>query len=121
MTPPPNNPFGEFFKEELGHEAAPEPATDAAPAKGAPAVDRLLAGQKATLSLDRKRRRGKTVTLVTGIHLPPRDMEDLARRLRRACGAGGTLDNGTFELQGDQRDRVQEYLSKLGVQVRRAG
>lgn len=120
MTSPPNNPFGEFFREELGHEPAPPLEPEAAPAKGDPA-DRLLTGQKAILSLDRKRRRGKTVTLVAGIHLPPHDLEDLARRLRQACGAGGTLDNGTIEIQGDQRNRVHEYLIKLGVQVRRAG
>ena len=114
----PTNPFAEFFRKQMGHEAAepdPPPSPATAPRAG---LDRLLVGQTVTITIDRKRRRGKTVTIVSGIHLGPADMEELARRLRVSCGAGGTLDGSVIEVQGDHRERLSGYLSSLGVKVK---
>jgi translation initiation factor 1 len=54
-------------------------------------------------------RRGKTVTLVTG--LPPADLGAVAKELKRVCGAGGAVKEGTVEIQGDHRARIVEHLA----------
>jgi translation initiation factor 1 len=53
-------------------------------------------------------RKGKTVTLVTGI--PPDDLAAVARELKRLCGSGGTVKDGVLEIQGDHRQRVAGHL-----------
>ena len=53
-------------------------------------------------------RRGKTVTLVTG--LPPGDLDAVAKELKKLCGSGGSVKDGVVEIQGDQRARVIERL-----------
>ncbi|HSJ74220.1 MAG TPA: hypothetical protein VK904_07875 [Miltoncostaeaceae bacterium] len=53
-------------------------------------------------------RRGKTVTLVTG--LPPADLRAVAGELKRLCGSGGAVKEGTVEIQGDHRARIVEHL-----------
>lgn len=55
-------------------------------------------------------RRGKTVTIVTG--LPPAELAATARELKRLCGSGGTVKEGTIEVQGDHRERIAEALSE---------
>lgn len=95
----------------------PEPATqqDAAPAT--PSAGR----QTATVALDRKGRGGKSVTVVRGLRHDPATLEGLLRRLKQQCGAGGTVKDGTIEIQGDQRERVAAALAALGYGVKRAG
>ena len=53
-------------------------------------------------------RKGKTVTLVSGI--PPGDLADVGRELRRLVGSGGSVKDGVVEVQGDHRDRIAEHL-----------
>lgn len=73
------------------------------------------------VSRETKGRKGKGVTLVTGLPLPPDDLADLAGELKRKCGAGGTVKDGNIELQGDRRDVVVELLRERGYEVKRAG
>jgi translation initiation factor 1 len=54
-------------------------------------------------------RRGKTVTLVAG--LPPGDLRGVAAELKRLCGSGGAVKEGTVEIQGDHRARIIEHLA----------
>jgi translation initiation factor 1 len=68
-----------------------------------------------------KGRRGKGVTVVTGLPLAGDALEALATRLKKRCGSGGTVDAGTVEIQGDHRDLLVEELGKLGYTVRRSG
>jgi translation initiation factor 1 len=69
---------------------------------------------------DRKRRRGKTVTVVAGVE--PARREELAGTLKRHCGSGGTVqDDGTVEIQGDHRERIAAKLGALGYRVKLAG
>jgi translation initiation factor 1 len=72
------------------------------------------------LRLDR-RASGRVVTLVSGLPGVLDDVARLARELRAACGAGGTLKDGVIELQGDQRDKVEAHLRAQGVPSKRAG
>jgi translation initiation factor 1 len=74
---------------------------------------------------DRKRRRGKTVTVVAGVGGVPGGgarLDELAGQLKRYCGSGGTVqDDGTIEIQGDHRERVAAKLGELGYRVKLAG
>lgn len=73
--------------------------------------------QKAKLRLE-KRNKGKEVTLVTGFTLSDADRKDLAARLRKACGAGGSDNRDEIAVQGDHREKVRAYLSDLGWSVK---
>jgi translation initiation factor 1 len=70
---------------------------------------------------DRKGRGGKTVTLVTGVRGNPAALEDLATTLKRSCGCGGSVKDGTIEIQGDHRERLAAKLAELGYKVKIAG
>jgi len=76
-------------------------------------------GQTVRLRIERAGRGGKTVTLVEGLRGSPDWLRDLARDLKGACGAGGSVKQGAIELQGDQRDRAAKALEKRGFQVKR--
>jgi translation initiation factor 1 len=73
------------------------------------------------LRLDAKGRGGKSVTVVFDLPPHPTYFEGLLKQLKAHCGAGGTLKDGALEIQGDQRDKVQAYLERLGFPVVRAG
>jgi translation initiation factor 1 len=66
-------------------------------------------------------RGGKTVTMVRGLALDAAAHAALGKRLRAACGAGGTVKDGVLELQGDHCDRVVDLLRTDGWTVKRAG
>ena len=68
-----------------------------------------------------KGRKGKGVTLVTGVPLDDAELKDLAKQLKQRCGSGGTVKDGTIEIQGDHRDALVETLSGMGYTVKRTG
>ena len=70
---------------------------------------------------DRKKRGGKTVTVITGVQAYQDEMLVLAQQLKKLCGSGGTVKDGTIEIQGDHCDIVIDKLSTLGYKVKRAG
>jgi len=67
--------------------------------------------------LDTQGRKGKAVTIVSGLVHNPDTMQDIARVLKQYCGAGGTVKNKNIEIQGDQRKRVVEKLRDLNYTV----
>jgi translation initiation factor 1 len=71
--------------------------------------------------LEVKGRRGKSVTTITGIPLGPAALRELARALKRKCGAGGSVKDGVIEIQGDRREAVIAELQGRGFQVKEAG
>lgn len=71
--------------------------------------------------LDKKRRRGKKVSVARGFQLSAEDMKVLQKSLKKLCGAGGTVKGNEIEIQGDHRDKIIAELSKLGYKVKRAG
>lgn len=73
------------------------------------------------VSREVKGRKGKGVTLVTGVPLDADELPVLAKRLKNLCGAGGTVKNGVIEIQGDHRDRIVAELQGRGWTVKRAG
>jgi translation initiation factor 1 len=66
-------------------------------------------------------RRGKAVTTVFNLPLGDDDIRELAGRLKKRCGVGGSAKDGTIELQGDHRDAVVAALEAEGYEVRLAG
>lgn len=68
-----------------------------------------------------KGRKGKTVTLVTGVPLGEEALHDLASDLKRLCGSGGAVKEGVIVIQGDHRDLLVEELKKRGFTVKKAG
>lgn len=73
------------------------------------------------VSRETKGRGGKAVTLVRGVPLGEEPLAKLAKELRTACGAGGTVKDGVIEVQGDHADRLVELLKARGHNVKRAG
>ncbi len=74
--------------------------------------------QRLRVSLETKHRAGKTVTLVVGFTGKNDDLDDLAKKLRNACGTGGSSKDGEIILQGDQREKAVAWLKKNGYQVK---
>jgi translation initiation factor 1 len=95
----------------------PEPEVE----KKAPASPPAAGGQTAYVERDRKRRRGKTVTVITGVQGSDDALRDLLKALQKAVGAGGTVREGEIEVQGDHRERVAEHLTSLGYRVKFKG
>jgi translation initiation factor 1 len=75
-------------------------------------------GRQVRVRLETGGRKGKAVTVVAGLGHDPQTMERIARALKQLCGAGGTVKEGTIEVQGDQRERVSGYLRESGYAVR---
>ena len=70
--------------------------------------------QKLYVSIDRKMRKGKSVTLIEGFVGSPDDLKELAKSIKTACGVGGTSKNGEIMIQGEFKDKVVDLLFKLG-------
>ncbi len=70
---------------------------------------------------EKKGRKGKTVTTLTGIPLPPTELKDLARELKQRCGGGGAVKDGIIEIQGDHCNVLIDELTRRNFKVKRAG
>jgi translation initiation factor 1 len=68
-----------------------------------------------------KGRKGKGMTLITGVPLPANELKKLAKELKQKCGTGGTLKDGVIEIQGDHRDALIEMLKARGWTVKKSG
>ncbi len=75
--------------------------------------------QKLIVSIDRRNRGGKQVTLVTGFIGSEEDLAGLGRTLKVKCGVGGSAKNGEITIQGDFRDKVTEILRSMGYKAKR--
>ena len=100
------NAVGKGAVSASGHK----PAAQAPPGKARVRVGREVAG-----------RAGKGVSVISGLPFDEAQLEELATRLKRLCGAGGAVRNGVIEVQGDHRDRLVAELCKLGLEAKRSG
>ena len=86
-----------------------------------------LAGKKPSgdgvvrVGRETKGRKGKGVTVITGLPLADDELARLATRLKKRCGSGGTVRDGVIEIRGDHRDLLVTELDGLGYRVKRAG
>lgn len=76
------------------------------------------AQQQLRIRLETKHRGGKAVTLITGFTGTAEDLDDLGRKLRNACGTGGSAKDGEIIVQGDQRQKVLQWLVKAGYKAK---
>ena len=76
------------------------------------------AQQVLRLSLDKRHRNGKSVTLVSGFTGTENDLKELARLLKGKCGCGGSVKDGCVIIQGDFREKLAEILKKEGYRVK---
>ena len=72
------------------------------------------AQQKLKILLDKKQRAGKKVTLVIGFIGTQTDIEDVGKKLKTFCGTGGSVKDNEIIVQGDNRDKVLQWLQKNG-------
>ena len=79
------------------------------------------AGGRVKVRRETSGRRGKPVTTVSGVPLDDDGLKELAGRLKKRCGVGGSVKDGVIELQGDHRDVVLETLRAEGYDAVRAG
>jgi len=108
LPPELNNPFADLVVDNLPlGDSAPQPARAA-----------LFSG-RVVLRRETAHRGGKTVVVIYDFapSIPMRSIEDLARRLRHACGCGGTARQRTIEIQGDQVTKIRALLEKEGFRV----
>lgn len=68
-----------------------------------------------------KGRKGKGMTVITGVPTHPEGLKDLAKKLKQKCGTGGTVKGQTIEIQGDHRDLLVAELQSLGYTVKKSG
>jgi translation initiation factor 1 len=81
-----------------------------------------VAPEKQTAKISKqKRKKGKIVTVVSGLKGCDNDLPTLLKELKNECGAGGCVDNDTLEIQGDHRDRVAIKLQAIGYRIKRIG
>jgi translation initiation factor 1 len=82
---------------------------------------RLAGDGRVRVGRETQGRKGKGVTVVTGLPLVPDELKALAKELKARCGTGGTVKDGVIEIQGDHRDAIVAELGKRGFDVRRSG
>ena len=85
-------------------------------ARAIPAGDGITRVQR-----ESKGRGGKTVTIVRGAPVDAAALVQLGQQLKAACGSGGTVKDGTIEIQGDHVDKVLALLLQQGLKAKRAG
>jgi translation initiation factor 1 len=75
------------------------------------------AQQKLKVRLDTKHRAGKAVTLIEGFVGKYEDLQELGKKLKSFCGTGGSAKDGEIIVQGDQREKVMQWLEKNGYKL----
>jgi predicted translation initiation factor SUI1 len=103
------------FRGVVLHNASRAPHARAQGSAAQPAAARVRVGREVA------GRGGKGVTVISGLTLDAAQLDELAARLKRLCGAGGAVRNGRIEIQGEHRDRLVAELCRLGFQAKRAG
>ncbi len=116
--PPPmkGGSLGDLFKAK-GLTATPGSERETRPVPEQPEGDAadLDALSKVVLRMQRKGHGGKTVTRVEGLTLSKEVLSRRAKELRKALGTGVRIDGEAFVVQGDQRERIEAWLTKVGV------
>ncbi len=92
---------------------------EATPGDAETAVPQELRKQRLTVTIDRRHRAGKQVTLVSGFTGYDEALEALGKALKTRCGTGGTVKDGEILIQGDVRDKVVAILKEMGHQAKR--
>ena len=76
---------------------------------------------KVRVSRESKGRKGKGVSLISGLSLTEPELKVLAKKLKQICGSGGAVKQGVIEIQGEHRDKLVDELNKMGYSAIKAG
>ena len=118
-----HNPFAALSGAGLpANSAPPKPMSGAGP-REAKAEDRPMKNRgRVDIRRETGGRGGKTVTVADGfVGIAQAEKEQLAKKIRSACGCGGTVKDGAIEIQGDQRETVARILAEAGFRPVSAG
>ena len=107
------------WKDRLGVVYSTNPDFQYETSSGEEVETLPAAQQKLIVSIDRRARAGKQVTLVKGFVGRDEDLAALAKTLKTKCGVGGSAKEGEIIIQGDFRDRVVELLKGMGYNAKR--
>ena len=78
-------------------------------------------GQEVKIRIDRKGRKGKSVTVVEGLLVNPTHLAEIAKELKQKLGTGGTTKEGRIEIQGEHREKIAEILQEKGIKSKFSG
>ena len=73
------------------------------------------------ISLETKGRKGKGVSLISGLAMTPEELKKLGKKLKAQCGTGGAVKDGQIEIQGDHRLKLKTLLEKDGIKSKFSG
>lgn len=74
--------------------------------------------QHLKVQIDRKKRAGKSVTLITGFEGAEEDLQALGKQLKTKCGVGGSAKDGEILIQGEYKEKVADFLRQWGYKVK---
>ena len=77
--------------------------------------------QDLRIQATRSGRKGKTVTIISGLQHNPANLAKLLKKLKSQCGTGGTVKDNSLEIQGDHRQRLLETLNSMGYKAKISG
>lgn len=77
--------------------------------------------QMLRISIDRKKRKGKSVTLIEGFVGKEDDLKELAKTLKTKCGVGGSAKDGEIIIQGEFKQKVADILNPMGYKTKMIG
>lgn len=77
--------------------------------------------QNIRIQATRSGRKGKTVTVITGLQHNKESMAQLLKKLKAQCGSGGTVKEDTIEIQGEHKQKLLDILTKLGYKAKISG
>ena len=109
------------WKERLGVVYSTNPEFKYQESSDNEIIDIPPGKQVLVVQLDKKQRKGKSVTLITGFNGSEAKLDELAKMLKMKLGVGGTSKNGEILIQGDFRQKVTDMLIQSGFKVKRAG
>ncbi|TYL47839.1 stress response translation initiation inhibitor YciH [Marinomonas sp. IMCC 4694] len=76
--------------------------------------DSVIGNGNVRIALETKGRKGKGVTVITGLPLTEEALKKLGKTLKTQCGTGGAVKDGQIEVQGDNRQKIKDLLDKAG-------
>lgn len=113
--------MGKDWKERLGTVYSTNPDYNYEENEGDEKETLPTQQQKLYVSLDKKNRKGKAVSLIEGFIGKEEDLKKLGKMIKSKCGVGGSVKDGEILIQGDFRKKIIEILQNEGYQVKRKG